>query len=90
MPTKVSATPQDYEAYERARAGQRIPFTSSCVSELAYDVETSTGFVQFVTNGKVYFYLDVPPDRWEQVVDAASKGRSFNAILRDRYTYGEL
>jgi hypothetical protein len=90
MPQKVSPTDQDREAYARSRTGGTSNITSTCVGELSYDGEARTLFIRFVTSGKVYFYLGVPEDVWLAQISASSKGKSFNATLREKYHYGEL
>lgn len=45
--------------------------------------------VLFVT-GRRYVYADVPPGEVERFRGAFSKGRYFNARIRDRYTCREL
>ena len=45
--------------------------------------------VLFVT-GRRYLYADVPPDEVQRFREAFSKGRHFNAHIRDRYACREL
>ena len=42
------------------------------------------------TTGRRYLYHDVPPGAAEALRAAFSKGRHFNARIRDRYAYTEL
>jgi hypothetical protein len=42
------------------------------------------------TTGRRYLYRDVPPDEAERFAAAFSKGRYFNARIRDRYDYTEI
>jgi hypothetical protein len=42
------------------------------------------------TTGRRYLYHDVPPDEAERFAAAFSKGRYFNARIRDRYDYTEI
>ena len=45
--------------------------------------------VLFVT-GRRYLYAGVPPDEAQRFCEAFSKGRHFNAYIRDRYKFREL
>jgi len=40
-------------------------------------------------SGRRYVYDDVPPDVYESMKKAFSKGEFFNKHIRDRYTYTE-
>lgn len=42
------------------------------------------------TTGRRYLYHDVPPDEAERFAAAFSKGRYFNARIRDRYAFTEV
>ena len=42
------------------------------------------------TTGRRYLYHRVPPDEAERFAAAFSKGRYFNARIRDRYDYTEV
>ena len=42
------------------------------------------------TTGRRYLYRDVPPDEADRFRAAFSKGRYFNAHIRDRYDFNEI
>ncbi len=42
------------------------------------------------TTGRRYLYHDVPPEEAERFAAAFSKGRYFNAHIRDRYDFTEV
>ena len=42
------------------------------------------------TTGRRYLYHQVPPEAAERLRAAFSKGRHFNAHIRDRYPFTEL
>jgi hypothetical protein len=42
------------------------------------------------TTGRRYLYHDVPPEEAERLAAASSKGRYFNAHIRDRYDFTEV
>ena len=57
---------------------------SSVIAEVRYDDERNLLEVHF-HNGRVYRYLDVPPDEHEALIHADSVGRYFNQEIRTRY-----
>ncbi|WP_271898668.1 KTSC domain-containing protein [Candidatus Phyllobacterium onerii] len=60
---------------------------SSLIRESSYDEISRTLSIWFVTNGRRYDYLDVPPDIYAGFRRAFSKGRYFNQHIRDQYRY---
>ncbi len=54
-----------------------------------YSPEERALIVEFVT-GRRYVYLDVPEEEYAAFCNAFSKGRYFNAHIRDRYRFKEL
>jgi hypothetical protein len=62
---------------------------SSVIRRFSYRAERRELNVEFVT-GRVYLYFDVPPDEVLSLRAAFSKGRYFNAHIRDRYRFREL
>ena len=57
---------------------------SSVIAEVRYDDEQELLEVLF-HNGRVYRYLDVPPEEYEALVGADSVGKYFNQEIRTRY-----
>lgn len=57
---------------------------SSVIAEVRYDEERELLEVHF-HNGRVYRYLDVPPEELEALTTADSVGRYFNQEIRTRY-----
>ena len=62
---------------------------STVIRGFDYRPETRELEVLFVT-GRRYIYADVPSDEVEAFRSAFSKGRYFNAHIRDNYRYREL
>jgi hypothetical protein len=60
---------------------------STSIRKAHYDRQTRTLSVWFVTSGRRYDYEGVPPKLYEAFRRAFSKGRFFNAYIRDRYKY---
>lgn len=58
--------------------------TSSSIRSLGYDARTQTLEVEFVS-GAVYRYASVPPEVWSELRRAESKGRYFQARVRDHF-----
>ena len=62
---------------------------STVIRRFDYRPEARELEVLFVT-GRRYIYADVPPSEVEAFRSAFSKGRYFNARIRDNYRYREL
>lgn len=62
---------------------------STAIRRFAYDSETTTLTVTFVT-GRRYAYAPVPERVARAFAAAFSKGRFFNEKVRDRYACREL
>jgi hypothetical protein len=65
---------------------KRVPVRSSVIRSAGYDCETATLEVEFRT-GLVYQYRPVPRAKFNALMKAESKGRYFNANIRDHYPY---
>ncbi|RWO08710.1 KTSC domain-containing protein [Mesorhizobium sp.] len=59
---------------------------STVIQSINYDPATRTLSVWFVP-GNRYDFDDVPPQAYAAFRKASSKGRFFNAFIRDRYSY---
>jgi KTSC domain len=62
---------------------------STVIRAFAYDSETRELTVTFVT-GRIYAYLAVPADVYDDFATAFSKGTFFNKHIRDAYEYREI
>ncbi|WP_353839590.1 KTSC domain-containing protein [Mesorhizobium sp.] len=60
---------------------------STVIQSINYDPATRTLSVWFVPSGNRYDFNDVPPQTYAACRKAWSKGRFFNAFIRDRYSY---
>jgi hypothetical protein len=60
---------------------------STSIRKTQYHPATRTLSVWFVSSGNRYDYEDVPPETYAAFRRAFSKGRFFNAFIRDRYKY---
>ena len=60
---------------------------STVVADLAYDEETQTLAVWFRPSGGRYDYLEVPAVAYDALRHSPSKGRYFNAHIRDSYRF---
>jgi hypothetical protein len=61
---------------------------SSVIARFHYDAERRDLAIVFTT-GRRYVYREVPPEIVDAFRAAFSKGRYFNAHIRDAYDYGE-
>ena len=62
---------------------------STAIADIEYDETRERLMVTFVT-GRVYEYIDVPPDVAASFQSAFSKGTFFNGYIRDRYDFREI
>jgi KTSC domain len=57
---------------------------STSTTTTSFDTETKTLSVTF-RNGKSYKYLGVPPEKFNQLKDAASTGHFINGNIKPHY-----
>jgi hypothetical protein len=62
---------------------------STAIREIDYDSERAKLLVQFAS-GERYVYVGVPAEVCRSFVAADSKGRFFQAQIRDRYPFNRL
>jgi hypothetical protein len=62
---------------------------SSVIRAAYYDPDRQMLDITFAT-GRRYLYRDVPPDAADRFRAARSKGRHFNAHIRDHYDFTEV
>jgi lysyl-tRNA synthetase class 2 len=62
---------------------------STAIREIDYDADREKLFVRFVS-GERYVYVGVPGDLCRSFEAADSKGRFFQAEIRDRYPFNRL
>jgi KTSC domain len=64
----------------------RVPVESTSITSVGYATATQVLEVAF-RRGTVYRYLSVPADVFAAFIAAPSKGRYFNANVRDHYRH---
>ena len=62
---------------------------SAAIKEIDYDPDRAKLLVQFAS-GERYVYVGVPGEVHRSFVGADSKGRFFQAEIRDKYPYNRL
>jgi len=62
---------------------------SAAIREIDYDAERAKLLVRF-QSGERYVYVGVPGEVHRSFLEAPSKGRFFQAEIRDRYPYNRL
>jgi hypothetical protein len=62
---------------------------STVIRRFDYSADRRELLIDFQT-GRRYVYFDVPPEAVDAFASASSRGRYFNANIRDRYAYREL
>lgn len=60
---------------------------STAISRILYEPEVQVLNVWFRESGELYRYYDVPARVHDAFRKAASKGRFFNAYIKDRYPF---
>jgi hypothetical protein len=60
-----------------------VPILSSNLSAMGYDPVNGELQVQFM-NGRIYSYQNVPPDLYDGLVNAPSKGTFFAQTIRNQ------
>lgn len=66
-----------------------MEITSTAIQEIDYDAERAKLLVRFAS-GESYVYVGVPGEVHRSFLEADSKGRFFQAEIRDRYPYNRL
>lgn len=62
---------------------------SAAIQEIDYDAERAKLLVRF-QSGERYVYVGVPGEVHRSFLEADSKGRFFQAEIRDRYPYNRI
>ena len=62
---------------------------STAITAIDYDAERAKLLVKFVS-GERYVYVGVPGEVHRSFVEAESKGRFFQAEIRDQYPFNRL
>lgn len=62
---------------------------SSVIAAIKYNVAAATLRLIYVS-GSVYDYLQVPPEVYEAMRRATSKGRYLNRHIKGRYAYTQI
>jgi hypothetical protein len=68
---------------------ERIQVASSHLRAVGFDPQMETLEVEFVSGG-IYQYYGVPRPVYDELMGAASKGRFFNAYIRNGYPHTRL
>jgi hypothetical protein len=62
---------------------------SAAIREIDYDADRAKLLVRFMS-GEQYVYVGVPGEVHRSFLEADSKGRFFQAEIRDRYPFNKL
>ena len=68
---------------------ERTIVSSSNIGAIGYEAETHTLEVEFL-NGSIYQYAGVSVEEYEAMMNADSKGKYFNANVKNRYPFTKL
>lgn len=68
---------------------ERTSVSSSNIQSIGYHADSSTLEIEFI-KGSVYQYFGVPQGEHEALMHSDSKGKYFNANIKDRYSCAKL
>ena len=63
---------------------------SSPISAILYDPKSQTLDIEFKSSGETYRYFDVPDDKYQGLLTAASKGAYLNSEIKPKYRSRKL
>jgi predicted nuclease of predicted toxin-antitoxin system len=63
----------------------RVFVESSAISTILYDHKSQTLDIEFKSSGETYRYFDVPNDKYQGLLTAASKGAYLNSEIKPKY-----
>jgi len=73
----------------RAEFMNWTPLESSVLTAVAYSHDDRSLYLEF-RSGAIYCYFDFPLHQYDEFLATDSKGRYFNAQIRDRYRWQEV
>lgn len=68
---------------------KHTPIQSSTISSAAYDEEKQELHVKFNT-GLTYVYSDVPPEKYQGLMQSSSKGRFLHKHIKSAHEFSKL
>lgn len=66
---------------------QRQKVKSSDILSIGYSSDLNILEIEFIKNGKIYQYLDVPENIFLSIMSASSHGRFFNRFVKNKYKF---
>lgn len=63
---------------------------STVIERFRYDAASRKLQVKFRPSGRRYVYLEVPPETYQGLLTASSRGAYFNTHIRDRFSFQRL
>lgn len=75
----------DRESLDEYTGAQKKGIASTCVKSVRYNPSTQACFITFAGGSKEYEFR-VPPEEFEAFMEATSKGRHTNYVLKNYYT----
>lgn len=68
---------------------RRQPVTSSNIAEIGYDEGQRVLEILF-SNGSLYQYFDVPPQIFNELMQASSVGKYLNSNIKSHFRYARV
>ncbi|WDS35274.1 KTSC domain-containing protein [Pseudoxanthomonas sp.] len=69
---------------------ERQPVSSSNIASVGYKSDSETLEIEFLKNGAVYEYYNVPQLIYDQMMQSASIGQFFNSDIKNSYACSQI
>lgn len=73
-----------FKRFTRLKCRRQI-IMSSIITSVGYSYQENVIEIEFKRNSKVWRYIEVPTDIWEEFNNSTSKGKFFLNEIRDKY-----
>jgi death-on-curing protein len=85
---RFAAPGKAHEPRKRYLTMQMKVIRSSAIARIGYDFDKKVLRLEY-TNGRRYDYFDVPPEVYEELLEAESAGEFVNVVIKPNYAYSE-
>lgn len=81
--------PSAQQPMDQPQTAQNVWVDSTAISSYKYDEKRKVLAITFLTSGATYWYFNVPKDVVKGFNVAGSKGRYFNRMIKNRYSFSK-
>jgi hypothetical protein len=64
---------------------ERHYIESSMIASIGYDPNCSTLEIEYISNGEIWQYFDVPSFVYEEMMNSESKGKYYHRNIKKKY-----